>query len=270
MATSANTEKAAFIRELKKRQNELAEASKKQASTSFTTDEELINMLDLSATRQQFKTKISRVRYGLDKNKDSYVSINYVISDGDHEGTTVSKFYSLGGDDKAKRLKRAEQLFAAFQRLNVDTTKWAPTKVIDKISETSELLTETKPTVTLAMYTWGDDPKDPRLGVDIVSCIASKGPKKGKPSDEEDEEDEEGEEEDQYEDADAEEAAEEAEEEDAGHEDYSEWVGYEASFDTGDGTIAVATTEYDQATGLFTVEDDAGDLYEASFDDLTF
>lgn len=264
MAKAANPERSAFLRSLKQRQNELAESAKKEASTPFLSDEETIELLGLSETRQQFRAKVSRVRYGLDKHKNEYFSINYVLTEGEHEGTTVSQFYGLGGKTKDERAKKDARLCGAFQRLNVDTTKWAPTKVSDKLVESADMLTETKPNVVLSLYTWGDDPDDPRLGIDITSCGAPTPVKKGKPAKAEEEE-----EEDEYEEADEEEVEGEEEETEEG-EDLSEWVGYEASFDTGDGAVSVSTTEYDANTGLFTVEDENGDLYEASFEDLDF
>lgn len=264
MAKAANPEKSAFLRDLKKRTGELAAAAKKEATVAFLKDEEIIENLGLSDVKQQFRTKVSRIRYGLDKHKSPYFAFNFVITEGEHEGTTVSQFYGLGGKTKEERTKKDERLCAAFQRLNVNTMKWTPANVSDKLVESADALTESKPDVLLSLYTWGDDPSDPRLGIDIISVLSSKGPaKKGKAKDEE----EASEEDAQYEDA---EESEEGEEEVEDDTDYPSYIGYEATFDTGDGEITVTATEYDEESELFTVEDENGDLYEAAFSDLDF
>lgn len=254
---NANAEKAAFIRDMKKRQKELAEAAKKEAASSFITDEELIENLGLDETKKQFHCKLTRVRYGYDKHESQYYAFNYVIAAGEHESTPISQFFGMGGKTREERLKKDARITATFQRLNIDTTKWPAEKVAEKLVEAADKLTVSKPEITLALYTWGDNPDEPRLGVDIVGVRTSK------PSKQDDEES-------QYEEVDEEveesEEAEEAEEE----VDYASYVGYEASFDTGDGSVTVAATEYDEGTGLFTVEDENGELYEASFEDLDF
>jgi hypothetical protein len=264
MAKAAdNAERSAFLRDLKKRTNELAAAAKKEATSGFLSDEELINVLGLSETKKQFVTKVSRVRYGLDKHKTPYFSFNYVITDTEGEGTSVSTFFGLGGKTKEEREKKDARLCATFQRLGIDTTKFSTATVTDKLVESADKLTMDKPIVVLSLYTWGDDPKKPRLGVDIVSVRANKGPKgKSKPAEDEVEEE-------QYENAEESEEVEEAEEE-AEDIDYASYVGYEAEFDTGEAVITVAATEYDEENGLFTVEDENGDQYEASFEDLNF
>jgi hypothetical protein len=253
-ASSNNAERSAFLREFKKRKAELVEAAKKEASSGFLTDEEIIESLGLDETRQQFLTKVSRVRYGLDKHKSPYYAFNYTIIEGEHEGVSVSQFFGLGGNTKAERQKKDERLCANFQRLNVNTTKWKPAEVIDKLVEAADEMTLKKPTARIALYTWGDDPDNPRLGVDILGITTAK------PEDTDSEED-------QYEDA---EASEEVEEDDTPAEDYAEWVGFEATFDPGDGEITVTTTAWDEDTGLLTCEDENGDTYEADPEALDF
>ena len=256
---SNNAEKSAFLRNLNARKAELAEAAKKEASSAFLTDEEIINNLGLSDTKKQFKARVSRVRYGLDKHKSPYFAFNFTISEGEHKGTTVSQFFGLGGKTKEERLKKDARVTATFQRLNIDTTKWPTAKVSELMVETADALTLKKPGATIALYTWGDDPEDPRLGIDILGTYAAK------PSKEEEEEAEE----EQYEDTEEVEEVEEVEEE-ADEIDYASYVGYEATLTTEDGEITVAATEYDEDTGVFTVEDDNGDVYEVSFEDLDF
>ena len=54
-------------------------------------------------------------------------------------------------------------------------------------------------------------------------------------------------------------------------EDYSEYVGYEAVFDSEEtGELAVTASAYDKDSGLFTVTDEDDNEYECEFSDLTF
>jgi hypothetical protein len=211
-SSSNNAERSAFLRDFKKRKAELAEAAKKEASSGFLTDEEIIESLGLDETRQQFLTKISRVRYGLDKHKSPYFAFNYTITSGDNEGVSVSQFFGLGGNTKAERQKKDERLCATFQRLDVNTTKWKAAEVPDKMVEAANKMTLEKPSVRIALYTWGDDVDNPRLGIDIIGVV--KGSDTEAPP-----------EDDQYEEVDSEEEEVDSEEEET---DYSEWVGYEA------------------------------------------
>ena len=254
-ATSSNPEIAAFRRELAKRKAELNEAAKKQASSGFLTDEEIIESLGLDENRTQYLTKVSRVRYGLDKHKSPYFAFNYTISQGEHEGTSVSQFFGLGGKTKAERAKKDERLCANFQRLGYDTTSWKG-DVTDKFVESADEMTLNKPSVRLALYTWGDD--NDRLGIDIIGV--------GKPSNKDEDEEASPPEDDQYEDADEVEEAEASEYEG----DYESWIGYEGTLTTDEGDVSVTIESWSENDGVFTVLDENGDAYDAAPEDLSF
>lgn len=174
----SNQERSAFIRELKKNKAALAATAKEDLAMSggFLSDEDLIKLMKLSENKQQFQAKLSRVRYGIDKNKDPYFAFNYVITQGSFLGTAVSVFVGMGGKNAEDRKKNAAKLYRILQSLDVDTTKWKSSadEVIEKTVQVADDLTSSKPSLILSLNTWGEDkkakpPKPPRLGVEVVS-----------------------------------------------------------------------------------------------------
>ena len=169
---AASTERSAFIRDMKKRQAEMTETAKTEASSGFLSDQDIIALLELDDTKKQFRTKISRVRYGKYKEgKEIYFAFNWVIIDGIHKGVTISKFVGMEGKTKTDREKKYKQLFGTFQRLDVDTTQWEPDDIVENAVEAADTLSKKKPGCLLSLSTWGDDPEDLRLNIDIVSML---------------------------------------------------------------------------------------------------
>jgi hypothetical protein len=164
---STATEKSAFLRDLKKRQKELSEVAKEEQAGGFLTDEDIINMLGLDETKSGYVTKLARVRYGLDKNKSPYFAFNYTIVEGEHKGTTVSRFVGLGGRTKDDRAKGMKQLMGTFQRLDVDTTKWKANQVDVMCVETAEALTKARPNVNITLSTYDRADGSKGLSVDV-------------------------------------------------------------------------------------------------------
>lgn len=304
---AVTNERSAFIRDLKKKEKELAEVSKESVGGGFMSDEELIETLGLGPdAKKQFVTKVSRVRYGTDKNKNQYFAFNFTISQGEHAGLTVSQFIGLGGKTKADRQKGMKRLCGLFQRLDYDTTEWKPTELVVNCVEAADEMTANKPGVRLSLGTWGD--ANDRLNIDVVGMLSdtsaspSKSEKEDTPSKtsvklegykdlgtKADDGDEDAEAElseeaesrdldpDDYESwSDLGEALDklqaDAENKDASEDsDYSEYVGYEATFNSEEtGEMTVTANAYDEDTGLFTVVDEDDNEYECEFSDLDF
>lgn len=304
---AVTNERSAFIRDLKKKEKELAEVSKESVGGGFMSDEELIETLGLGPdAKKQFVTKVSRVRYGTDKNKNQYFAFNFTISQGEHAGLTVSQFIGLGGKTKADRQKGMKRLCGLFQRLDYDTTEWKPTELVVNCVEAADEMTADKPGVRLSLGTWGD--ANDRLNIDVVGMISdasaapSKSEKKETPSnnpvklegykdlgekadDGDDDAQAELTEEAESRGIDSDEyelwsdlgeeldkhQADDENKDDSDTSDYSEYVGYEATFNSEEtGEMAVTANAYDEDTGLFTVIDEDDNEYECEFSDLDF
>jgi len=303
---AVNNERSAFIRDLKKKEKELAEVSKESVGGGFMSDEELIETLDLNPNaKKQFITKVSRVRYGTDKNKNQYFAFNFTISQGEHAGLTVSQFIGLGGKNKADRQKGMKRLCGLLQRLDYDTTSWNATELVVNCVEAADEMTANKPGVRLSLGVWGD--ANDRLNIDVVGIVSdsSASPSESKKTStvkvegykevgeradngEEDAESELTEEAesrgldpDEYESwSDLGEALDklqaDAEQKKGNNDssdeiDYLEYVGYEATFNSDEtGEMIVTTSSYDEDTGLFTVVDEEENEYECEFSDLEF
>jgi hypothetical protein len=299
---AVTNERSAFIRDFKKREKELAEVAKESVGGGFMTDEELIETLELGDTKKQFVTKVSRVRYGNDKNKNPYFAFNFTIAQGEHEGLTVSQFIGLGGKTKADRQKGMKRLCGLFQRLDYDTTSWATDEIAVNAVEAADTMTQNKPGVRLSLGTWGD--ANDRLNIDVVGLVnSSDAPKSTPPAKKEAKSAPSQESKVSMESLGA--KADEGDEDavntlteaataanvdpdefetwmdlgvhlDKGsssdsEEDYSEYVGYEAVFDSEEtGELSVTASAYDKDSGLFTVTDEDDNEYECEFSDLTF
>lgn len=258
---SESQERSAFIASLQKDKAMLAKTASKKVGGTFLDDSDLISTLGLSETRRLFKTRLSRVNYGIDKNGDNYFSFSFVVIEGKNKGIPIGVDYiGLPKADKVKKEKNYEKLMGMFQRLGMDTTKWAAKDIPENCLDAADQLTAEGTGVTLALNVWGTD-KD-RVGSNVVSIFPvdeTSSESTPEASEEEETEEEEVEEE-------------EEETEVAGPEDgstWEEWVGYEATLSDEDGNeTAVTTTAYDD--GVFTCEDAEGVEYECSPEDLTF
>lgn len=262
---SDNKERSAFIASLKKDASMLKKAAQKKVSSGFMDEEELIETLGLSDVKQNYRMRLTRVAYGIDKNKNKYFSFNYVIIDGKHRGVPVGVDYiGIPSDDKAQAEKRYERIMSTFQRLGVDTTKWKDAQIPENCVATADLLTDEGTGVLGSLYTY-DGSNGPRAGMNILSIFpvdeaAPKG--KAKASDEEEESQEEEEEEVEEE----EEETEVADPEDGSS--WEDWVGYAATLEVDGETIDVETTAYED--GIFTCVSPDGTEYQCSPSDLTF
>ena len=175
-------ERSAFVKEFSKQAKDLADVAKETQGGGFLSDEDIIETLGLTAdTKKQVRTRVTRVAYGIDKNRNPYFSFNWGITSGPNAGLIISKFVGLGGKTKDDRVKRLKQLVSTFQRLDIDTTKWPAPKVMQLAVDNADTLTTEKPGVLLALSTWGDD--NDRLNIDIVGMFDASAETKPAPSD---------------------------------------------------------------------------------------
>lgn len=166
--------RSAFIRNLKKEKATLTKSAKEShVSGSFLDDEEIIKLLNLTEDNKQFPAKISRIRYGIDKNKENYFAFNFVITEGEHAGTAVSQFCGLGGKNKEAKEKAANRLFRYLQALNVNTDQWecSADELMEKLPDEADRITQEKPDLILNLNVWGDD--NDRLGIGIATLLSS-------------------------------------------------------------------------------------------------
>jgi len=263
-----NKERSAFIASLKKDASMLKKAASKKVSSGFMDEEELIETLGLTDVKQNYRMRLTRVAYGIDKNKNKYFSFNYVIIDGPHRGVPVGVDYiGIPSDDKAQAEKRYERIMSTFQRLGVDTTKWKVDQIPENCVTTADLLTDEGTGVLGSLYTY-DGSNGPRAGMNILSIfpvddVSPAKAGKGKPSDDDEESEEEESEEEEVEE---EESDEVADPEDGSS--WEDWVGYAATLEVDDETIDVETTAYED--GIFTCVSPDGTEYQCSPSDLTF
>lgn len=249
-------ERSEFLKEFEKHKTAAAKAAKVETGSAILSDAEIAKTLDLSEnTKKVFDAKLSRVRYGKDKNKNLYISFDYVLLSG-KKGLQLGQFIGL---DKTsdKYDKNLERVFGTMQRFGIDTTKWNASNAIKNFLDAADALTEEKPSFKLGLSKYIADAKKGIIFINysILSLI----------EDQEEESDEEVEE-DEYEEV--EETEEESEEEETEEVDYSEWVGYSCTFEYDDASYNGTTTAWNEDAGTFDVTDENGDVYELAPDEL--
>lgn len=291
----ARDERSQFLAELKKDAAALAASAKKPPSSGFLTDEEVLAKLGIEddETRVTLNAKLSRVRYGLDKNKNKYFSFRFLVTDADHKGLPLDVFFGLNPDNERSYEITCDRLLGYLQSLGYDTLNWKKTEIVAKIVDAADELTASKPTAVVTVSAYERQNGDLSMNVYILSSSPDEAsedadedaedeaptpkkapakkaarkapaaspkatPKKGKKAPEPEPEGEEYEEVEDEEDPELESEA------------WSDWVGYSAMFDNGDGDEEVTLTEWDEKSGLFTIEDSEGLLYEVAPEDLTF
>lgn len=260
-----------FIRKMAQSKKQIVESAKKPASTGFLSDQEVCDVLGLEdGVNTPVVCRLVRIQFGVDKNKHLYYRDSFVVMEGPGKGTPFGKYHTLSKKDDRYE-QELDNLFRIYQNLGVDTTEWKEKDVLEKMYDTAVELSASRPTCRMSMsrYVPDDPEKEHRLNYNILALI--EGDFTPAPADEEPEEeveDEEHEDEDQ-------EAEEETEDDDSDEPeegdddtDWSEYIGYSAMFDTGDGPVEVTTTEWDEDSGTYTVEDAEGESYDAYPDDL--
>jgi hypothetical protein len=275
--------RAQVIKKLNAKKGKIKEVTSQVATRSFLSDAEVMELLELEEeVKSLFVAKLTRCVDGNDKNGVPYIILNFVITDGEHRGVSLSKYLTLDFDDQ-KRLERELKTLCMFlQNLGKDTTEWDD-DIAERIYEACDELTAEKPSCRLALSKYVSDQGKEFMNMNVVGLISAT-------TDDEEESEDEPEEEKPVAKAKAGKAVakpkavskkakpepeveEESDDEESDDTDYSEWIGYECSFvadeETGE-TVEGSTTSYDFDSNLFTVEDAHGDQYEVYPDDLTW
>jgi hypothetical protein len=272
--------RAQVIKKLNAKKGKIKEVTSQVMTRSFLSDAEVMELLQLEEeVKSLFVAKLTRCTDGNDKNGIPYIILNFVITEGEHRGVSLSKYLTLDMDDQ-KRLERELKTLCMFlQNLGKDTTEWED-DIVEKIYEACDELTAEKPSCRLSLSKYVHTNDTEYLNMNVVGLISA--------TTEEDSEDEPKEDKPVAKSkagkavakpkaaskkAEPEPEVEEDDDEPADDTDYSEWVGYECSFvadeDTGE-IVEGSTTNYDADSNLFTVEDANGDQYEIYPDDLTW
>lgn len=266
--------RAQIIKKLNAKKGKIKEVTSQVMTRSFLDDAEIMELLELEEeVKSLFVVRLTRCIDGVDKNKVPYIILNFVITEGEHRGISLSKYITIDVEDATRLERELKTLCMFLQNLGKDTTEWED-NIIENIYEACDELSAEKPSCRLSLSKYIHDNGKEYLNMSVVGLISST-------TEEEEDEPEEKPakkakagkvvakskavvEEDEPEEAD------EVEEDGT---DYSEWVGYECSFvadeDTGE-TVEGSTTSYDSDSNLFTVEDANGDQYEVYPDDLTW
>ena len=265
----------------------MAAAAKTEVGGAILSHTEFIELLGMEPEEKYVRqARLTRVGYGIDKNKKPYVSFNYALTDNPGKGVPIpGGFYGLDTKNKEQARKDAERIMGEFQRLGYDTKDWTPANVAENAADCADELTKEKPYLTVSLSMWvPDDPeKESRVNCRIVSLGKAEDEEEEEELDEEEGEEEEGDEEEsdeeeeeseeEDEDGEEEEESEEEESEDEEEEeeiDWSEYVGYEATLTVDDEEITVTTTKWKKKDGVFIVADEEGTEYEATPDELTW
>ena len=254
--------RSAFIKKLNANKKVLKESAKKTFSANFLSDQEVCDLLDLDEkVKKVFNAKLTRINTGFDKNGIAYMSMNFIIAEGEHRGTPFSKYHSLDDKDKTVYTREIDSICRVYQTLGIDTHSWSDAKIAESIFDTADTLTASKPGVKVGLTRYVGGNGD-RLNISFI------GQTNNSSQDATDEIEHDADEVETEEVEEAEEA--EAEAEASDDTDWAEWVGYEATTDLGDGEVTVTTKEWDADKGAFTVTDENGEDWEVFPDDLTW
>lgn len=261
----ARISQSQFLARLKKKKSVLASAAK-STPQGFMDDAEVIALFELDKSSKTVDFQISKIGFGIDKNKNEFFNFVYVVTGPDeYKGTRLSENFILDAKDEDRQQKAANRMYQRFQRFGYDTSEWAD--ALEQLFAAIDEVNEAKPTgiMTVGSYTppvkkKGDTPRTyVQLG---VVRMYSEG-------DEGDEEAEEEEEESVATDTDADDEAADEGEEDAS-DDVSEtpdasWVGLTAIYDGGE----VELKKWNARKKLFTVYSEEEDQeYTVKPDDL--
>lgn len=256
-----------FIRKMAQSKKQIVESAKKPASTGFLSDQEVCDVLGLEeGVNTTMVCRLVRIQFGVDKNKHLYYRDSFVVMEGPGKGTPFGKYHTLNKKE-ARYEQELDNLFRIYQNLGVDTTEWKEKDVLEKMYDTAVELSASRPTCRMSMsrYVPDDPEKEHRLNYSILALVDDDFTPA--PADDDEPEDEESEEVEDEEVEDTDDETEDTEDEDDDT-DWSEYVGFSAMFDTGDGPVEVTTTEWDEDSGTYTVEDEEGESYDAYPSDL--
>lgn len=251
MAEARITE-SQFLARLEKRKTQLAQSAK-SVPMSFMDDEAIIDLFDLKKKSRTVTAKVSKIIFGIDKNKNEYIQFSYIVTTPEFKGVRVSKNHTLDVKNKEKYAKAADRVYQDIQRLGYETADWgtaAPKKLLATIKE----INEEKPSVKLSLASNTPIPEKGKpektfLQLSVIKVIGE---------DEEEEEDE---------DVGVEEETEEEEEETISETPDDTWIGLTAIYEGGE----VELTKWNPRKKVFTVYSETEDeTYTVSPDDLTW
>lgn len=255
----ATNERSEFLKNFESHKKAAASAAKVESSGGFLSNEEIANSLDLSEnTKKVFEAKLSKVRYGNDKNNDPYFSFDYVLRSG-KKGMQIGEFFGLAPgktkQEKERYSKRMERLFGNFQRFGIDTTKWTDAQVIKGLVDSADKLTEEKPCLQLGLGKYVD-PKTKAVFVNFNVVSVSDDPG--------DDDDDDAPEDNEVDTGDTQEAP----IDDSGADE--SWVGYTGTITIDDVDYPGTATAWNAEAGTFDFTTTDEDVYEVYPSDITW
>ena len=251
----------AFFNNLKKKGSMLKKIGKEEAPSGYTTVEDQVEAFGLKPEKKVTTTaKCVGARCGVDKNKNDFVSFNFVCTGSIGKGQTPGKYIELCERGNRTEEQQFKEMIFTLQRMGYDTSELDSDSLKALLSE----IKNDKPHVSITLT--GYRKADKSVGIDLrVNRLIEDD----EAEDEEEEDDTETEEdedssEDESEDEDSEEESEEEEEsEDEDEEEEEEeedeleepesWVGRKATVKTSKMAKAckVTLTSYDAKKKTF-------------------
>lgn len=260
-ASKASGEKdtsGAFFSNLKKKGSMLKKIGKEEAPAGYTTVEDQVEAFGLKPEKKVTTTaKCVGARCGVDKNKNDFVSFNFVCTGSIGKGQTPGKYIELCERGNRTEEQQFKEMIFTLQRMGYDTSDLDS----DNLKELLEQIKTDKPHVSITLS--GYRKADKSVGIDLrVNRLIDD--EEVEDEEEEDEEDTEVEEEeesddeeessdDEEEESDDESDDEEEEEEEDDLEDPKSWVGQKATVKTSKMPKAckVTLTSYDAKKKTF-------------------
>jgi hypothetical protein len=179
---AVNNARAEFLKAVKPFAKEAVAASKEKVA-GFTSGDEVVKILELSTEeRSSFPAKVSKIRYGVDKNKAGYFSFDFVLT-GENAGLPIQEYlgFPTGEKGKDQRERNLKSAMIFFDRLGYDLEGVTQAKINDAMMDAADEVTSEKPSVLLSLQAYAK--KDETHGVNIRIVSMTNDNSVGEPED---------------------------------------------------------------------------------------
>ena len=168
----AFTSKSDFLKNASSLGKEAVKANKEKAAP-ILEDNEIAQILDLSENiKKTFEARLSKIRYGLDKNKNRYFAFDFILMSG-KKGLKIGDFLGLPKDDKETREKRLKIILVKLEQLGYSIEDATPANILQKMVEAADQLTADKPYATLGLSKYVRPDKTASINNTIIAMSDS-------------------------------------------------------------------------------------------------
>lgn len=258
----------AFFKALKAKGSILKKAGSEKAPNAYTTSEDIIEAFKLKiGGKATTSAKCTGARCGVDKNKNLYVSFNFVCTGSVGAGQTPGKYISLVARGERTEEQAYKDLAFTLQRMGYETDDLSP----NALKAIFEEIKKDRPSVSITISRYGESGIDTQVNRAIEDQDSDEEDDSDEDEEDSDEEDTETDDDSDEEESDDSEDEESDDEEESDElEDPSEWVGNKAKVKTAKMTKATTVTllSFDAKKNVFKAKNVKGESFTVKVDEV--